>query len=222
MHLLDCILFLIDAVEAKFLGVVQHSPVRQIIKLVLWGSGKQESLQQNELWVTYAGADGPLFKRMTEQTGHSGGPKPTLARCMASFFQNDSGRSSAVFEQLRGLFLHEVFSNCMPLQFLRDVRARDLFRLIAPLMVLVEPGHFSYTGSQISDSVDCQPQNRLSVKDISGILRDHKENIPLDSWGGPQLQVITWRLPYDTWRGLCMIPLIHGAAYESRGRFSLR
>jgi len=67
-----------------------------------------ELLQQSEQWVTYAGADGPLSKFMAEQTGHLGGPKPILARSMASFFQNDPGRSSAAFEQLRGLFLPYV------------------------------------------------------------------------------------------------------------------
>jgi hypothetical protein len=55
--------------------------------------------------VTYAGADGPLSKLMTEQIGDLGGPKPLLSRSMASFFQNDPSRSSAAFEQLRGLFL---------------------------------------------------------------------------------------------------------------------
>ncbi|KAG0605000.1 hypothetical protein M758_9G024800 [Ceratodon purpureus] len=64
-----------------------------------------ELLHQSEEWTTYAGADGPLSKLLAEQTGDLGGPKPLLSRSMASFFQNDPSRSSAAFEQLRGLFL---------------------------------------------------------------------------------------------------------------------
>jgi hypothetical protein len=67
-----------------------------------------ELLQQSEQWVAYAGTDGPLSKLLAEQAGHLGGPKPILARSMASFFQSDAGRSSAAFEQLRGLFLPYV------------------------------------------------------------------------------------------------------------------
>lgn len=84
---------------------MQRSLVRQINSACTVGVCKQELLQRSEQWVSFAGADGPLSKLMAEQAGHLGGPKPILARSMASFFQNDPGRSSAAFEQLRGLFL---------------------------------------------------------------------------------------------------------------------
>lgn len=74
-------------------------------KPFLWGSCDQELLQQSDQWVIFAGVDGLLSKLVTEQTGHLGGPKPVLARSMAPFFQNNPGRSSAAFEQFRGLVL---------------------------------------------------------------------------------------------------------------------
>jgi hypothetical protein len=74
------------------------------MKKSAWGWWLEQSLvQQNIDWLAYVESNGPLAKLVAEQSGDLGGPKPTFSRSMASFFQNDIGRSSAAFEQLRGL-----------------------------------------------------------------------------------------------------------------------
>jgi hypothetical protein len=76
---------------------------REIKVLAEKDTAIQNLVQQNIDWLAYVESNGPLAKLVAEQSGDLGGPKPTFSRSMASFFQNDIGRSSAAFEQLRGL-----------------------------------------------------------------------------------------------------------------------